>query len=536
MDTEFFLKMKENFEKCREQKQELDGRIIENDLWYRSRHKLHNNEYFDGEMITPSTDYLFSTLANKHADAMDNYPAPNILEREPADREVAEALSKIIPAELEIVEFKKIYSRAWWYKLKNGAAAYGIFYEPTASGGRGDIVISNIDLLNIFWKNGVRNIQDSPYVFITNIESADTLRESYPDKNIEINVSDISSVRSYQGFTPDSDSALVVDCYYKKNGALHLLKYTGDEILYSSEDEGLPTLYDHGKYPIVIDAMYPIENSPVGFGVIDIVKNPQTYIDKLDSIISRNAMIAGRPRWVVKDNGGINENELLDLENDVVHVSGSVNDENIKQLQAKQLGSYILEHRHSKISEMKEIAGNRDFSTGGTGGGVTAYGAIVALQQAGEKMVRDMISESYESYKEIIQIMLELVRQFFDAERTFRITGESGTEYVNFSGQTMGGGFYDDNAPTSFDVSVIPEKNNPFSKITANQTAMSLWNMGVFQKGREDEALAFLEMMSFDGKTSLKNYLLKRKEESTDVNRTGDRQSGSTVPQQLHVQ
>ena len=58
-------------------------------------------------------------------------------------------------------------------------------------------------------------------------------------------------------------------------------------ILEASEDIGEDGIYDHGMYPFVFDVLYPDEDSPVGFGFVDIVKNPQLYIDKLDGLISR---------------------------------------------------------------------------------------------------------------------------------------------------------------------------------------------------------------------------------------------------------
>lgn len=486
--------IKAAFAAYRADKEELSCRIIENDRWYRQKHALHKGES-DGDMITPCTGYLFNVLANKHADAMDNYPEPNITEREPHDRETARLLSAIVPAELSLCRFRRTYSKAWWYKLKNGAAAYGVFYDPAKDG----IVISQIDLLNLYWKNGVTDIQDSPYLFITRLYDRAELAREYPDADVRA-TGPLFGVHTYDGYTPDEDTVLVIDAYYKIGSSVHLCKYAGDTVLYSSEDAGLPTLYDHGMYPVVLDVMYPLPNSPVGFGMIDVVKNPQTYIDRLDYAICRNALIAGRPRWIIRDNGGINENELLDLENDVIHVAGSSGEENIRQLQARQLSGFIMEHRHEKIMEMKEIAGNRDFQAGGTSGNVTAASAILALQNSGEKLGRDMIGESYNAFCDIVYLMISLIRQFYTSERTYRVAGE----YV-----TWPGGFGEGGEP-AFDVSVTAERNSPYARETGNQMALSLWQMGVFEKGREAEALAMIDLMNFDGKERLKAFLERR--------------------------
>ena len=59
----------------------LDKRIIENELWFRMGHwKNYQNKMMEGKP-QPSSGWLFNSIANKHADAMDNYPEPNVLPR-----------------------------------------------------------------------------------------------------------------------------------------------------------------------------------------------------------------------------------------------------------------------------------------------------------------------------------------------------------------------------------------------------------------------------------------------------------------------
>ena len=91
-----------------------------------------------------------------------------------------------------------------------------------------------------------------------------------------------------------------------------------------------------------------------------------------------------------------NEQEFLNFENDLIHVAGSLEETHIRPFQAAALPSYVQYLREHKISELKEICGNRDFQQGATAQGVTAYSAIAALQEAGNKLSRDMIAESYD--------------------------------------------------------------------------------------------------------------------------------------------
>lgn len=505
---EFFAKAQEAFRLYKSHKQPLDQRIIENNNWYKSRY----TQEADAEMPAPATPYLFNVIANKHADAMDNYPEPNILEREEADREIAETFSKILPLQLDLCDFKRTYSRAWWYKLKNGAACYGVFFNPRKNNGAGDIDIKKIDLLNLFWEPGITDLQESSFVFLTALVDNDALKADYPmhadafvgDTSMEtLSYEDGQNTEHADRF---KDKTLVVDCYYKKQRGtaqtVEMLKFTDSVILAASEDTGDSGLYDHGMYPFVLDVLYPDEDSPVGFGLVDIIKNPQLYIDRLDSLISKNALIAGKTRFMVKDSGGLNELELTDLSKDIIHVAGGIGDENVRELQAKPLHPFIVQHRQNKINELKEVSGNRDFQQGDTRGGVTAASAITALQQAGEKLSRDMITESYDAYREIIYLCIELMRQFYDTPHAYRIDAPSGErEYLTFSNQQLRRDGVRRRA--EFDIVVSAEKNNPYSRISQNQTLLELWQAGVFRPETAAAGILLLESMHLDKKEKL---------------------------------
>ena len=83
----------------------LDKRIIENELWFRMGHsKNYQNKMMEGKP-KPSSGWLFNSIANKHADAMDNYPEPNVLPRAADDEATAKVLSKILPTVLEPVSY-----------------------------------------------------------------------------------------------------------------------------------------------------------------------------------------------------------------------------------------------------------------------------------------------------------------------------------------------------------------------------------------------------------------------------------------------
>lgn len=105
----------------------LDKRLVDNELWFRMGHwKNYQNPMMEGKP-QPASGWLFNSIANKHADAMDNYPEPNVLPRAADDEEAARTLSKVIPAVLEQCNYEQVYSDTWWRKLKTGTGVKGIF-------------------------------------------------------------------------------------------------------------------------------------------------------------------------------------------------------------------------------------------------------------------------------------------------------------------------------------------------------------------------------------------------------------------------
>lgn len=498
-------------QKYKSGKAALEARIIDGEQWWKLRRNMKSE--------TPHSAWLFNSIMGKHADFMDNYPAAVCLPREPSDTQDAQTLSEIIPVILERNEYKRIYSDAVWYKLKHGTASYGVFWDSSLENGLGDISVRRIDLLNLFWEPGITDIQDSKNLFIVSLVHRETLRARYPeikDGGSVINVADYI----YDDSVDNSDKAVVIDWYYKTRTeggrtVLHFCKFCGDTVLYASEND--PNMrergfYDHGMYPVVFDVLYPEEGTPYGFGIIDIGRDPQMYIDRLDAAILDMIFDASQVRYFAKRGAGINVDDFLDKTKKVVEVEGDISEERLRRIEPPTLPSGILDIKQMKIDELKETTSNRDVSQGSTAGGVTSGAAIATLQEAGNKTSRDAISSTHRAYEKIIHLVIELVRQFYSEERHFRITGKGGFgyEFVSYSNRNIVDqetGVSEDGTATYrrpiFDIDVKAQKQNPFSTLTQNETAVNLYQLGFFNPQMAGQALIALDMMSFEGKEEI---------------------------------
>ena len=424
----------------------LDQRLVDNELWFRMGHwKNYRNPMMEGKP-QPSSGWLFNSIANKHADAMDNYPAPNVLPRAPDDEQTARVLSSVLPVVLEQADYEQVYSDTWWRKLKQGTGVKGVFWDPEQRGGVGEITVRPMNLLMLYWAPGVDDIQASPNFFSLSLEDTDQLTERWPQ--LEGHSTSALEVPHYlhDGGLDTNGKSVVVDWYYKKRNAegrrvLHYCKFCNGVVLYASENDPEYAgrgFYDHGQYPFVFDPLFVEEDSPAGFGYIDVMKECQTAIDRMNHAMDENVLLSSKQRYVLSDAAGVNEEELADFSRDIVHVVGRLGDDSFRPLQTTGLQGNSLSYRNSRIEELKEISGNRDMTQGGTAGGVTAASAIAALQEAGSKLSRDMLKSAYRAFAKECYLIMDLMRQFYDEERVFRIIGETGrSEFVHFSGAAL---------------------------------------------------------------------------------------------------
>lgn len=504
-------------QKYKQGKANLEQRIIDNEQWYKLRHWECMRD--KKQQVQPTSAWLFNSLANKHADAMDNFPSPNILPREEGDKGEAEMLSSIIPVILEQNDFEETYDNVQDYRLKSGTGVYGIFWDNEKMNGLGDISILKADLINLFWEPGITDIQRSRHLFHVELADNDLLEQEYPQLRGKLSSSSIDlSKYVYDDTVDTSTKSAVVDWYYKKrqNGrnVLHYCKYVNDVVLFATEND--PEMaergwYDHGQYPFVFDPLFSMEGTPCGFGYIDVGKDTQAYIDRANQAIMQNMLANAKPRHFIRSDGSVNEAEYADTTKDFIHVDGSLGQDSILPVQGKPLNNVYIEVLHDKIDELKETTGNRDISTGGTTSGVTAASAIAAMQEAGSKLSRDHNKASYRAFRKVVLMVIELIRQFYDLPRCFRIIGENGTarfvEYSNANLQPQMQGIemgvdMGYRLPL-FDVEITAQKASPYSKMSQNELALQFFGAGFFNPQMSDQALACLEMMDFDRKQGI---------------------------------
>ena len=516
-------------------KAQTESRIVSAENWWKLRNTTEEQKVTkigtDGG-FTASSGWLHNVLVSKHADAMEAYPEPNILPREKMDEDEAKRLSAIVPCVLEQNKFESTYSDCMWQKLKTGTGVYKVVWDQDKLHGLGDISVERVSLLNIFWEPGITDIQASRYVFHVELQDKDILEQLYPQLEGKLKgKSFITTKFRYDDNVDTANKHAVIEVYYHKfvggRRTLQYCKYVGEHVLYASENDtkretdavtgqvkpsiAESGLYDHSMYPYVFDALYPIEGSPCGYGYVDICRNPQTVIDLLNTSFVKNAMVGAVPRYFRRQDGGVNAEQFLDLTQPLVDVNGNLDETALRRIEHDNLDGNYLAVLDRTIQELRETSGNTETSTGNVASGVTAASAIAALQEASGKGSRDSTQNSYRSYTQIVNLVIELIRQFYTLPRQFRIVGEYGKpDFVSYNNagiqpQHQGNDFGEDmgyRLPV-FDIKVSAQKKNVYTKVSQNELALQFFQLGFFNPQMTDQAVMCMKMMDFDGKDGI---------------------------------
>lgn len=465
-----------------------------------------------------------NVVLNKHADEMDNMPEPFLLPRAADDEDAANTLNSVIPCILDRNNFDDIYSKEKTDKIVGGAGVYSVTWDSDRMGGLGDVLIDREDILRLFWAPHIENIQNSPHLFYVEEFEIETAKELFPELvDISADTMGLEDYKTYDSESKNFDKAVVIDWYYKKNGILHLCKFCGEQILFASENEpeNYPNgYYEHGLYPFVVEPCIRLKDTPVGFSYVDICRTPQRQLDGFKVDLLTNVKVNSRPRDFVNRSKLVNPNDLNDLSKEHIEVQGDPQGI-VMPRQVNSIASGSLTLYSELKDEMKETTGCNDASNGHAPG-VTSGSAIAALQEAGGKISRDGCKTSYSAYKQVIEMVLELIRQFYTQPRIFRITGEDNSnEYIAFDNKQITRKniveYDDEGNPLNFtdekgevltrvpvfDIVIKAQKASPFATAANNEMMMTLYKMGAFAAENADAALIMLEGMSFEGKDKI---------------------------------
>ena len=186
-------------QKYKNEKANLDAGVVAAEQWWRVRHwdeiDREHGTAKNKDQLRAKSAWLFNNIRNRHADFMDSMPTFSILPRERGDEGAAKTLTAIMPVILERCNFEGTYHSNTLAKCKQGNAVWGVFWDPDMTN-LGDINITRVDVLNLFWKGGITDIQDSPNLFYVKLRPIRDIEREHPELKDKIKSSDNGIVTS----------------------------------------------------------------------------------------------------------------------------------------------------------------------------------------------------------------------------------------------------------------------------------------------------------------------------------------------------
>ncbi|MDL2225303.1 hypothetical protein LJC20_03725 [Eubacteriales bacterium OttesenSCG-928-M02] len=461
----------------------------ENEEIYRTNHWRNRLEH--PEEPQPVNPVLFSTIESMLADIMDSYPEAVILAEEEGDDGVSATLNEVVKFILKRRHYRSTFRKKVRQALIKGTSVQEVFWDTGLYGGLGDVNIRAWDIKHFLFDPSCEEIQDGRAVFKYGFFTREWVEGQYPFTKGALKED------NYSPYDGNGDEVMVMEYWYKEmtDGVeqVHLAIFCGRMLLYDSKQERPEGMYAHGKYPFIVEALFPLEGAPIGLSIVDILKNLQGYADKLDQIILKNALMSGKMRMLVNRNAEVEEDALADWNKEIVHAN-RIDDSSLRWMQPAPLNPYVVAHYNQKIEAIKEESGQTMFSRGEAGRGVTAATSILALQEAGNKRSRLIIEQLFDGFEGLVKMVIDTIAENYDEARYFRIRGEGRDETVMLSSQMLTRDYGDGMGYIEFDVSLEVQKQSPYRTAYQNELALQLLGAGIVTHAE------CLSMMTFPGK------------------------------------
>lgn len=480
-------------------------RLADNEKMYQGKHwdssdaKINNaNE------PQPVTPIIFSTVENVRSDMMDEMPEAVITPESSRDEIAGKVLTRVVAQNHEAFDYPLEFFKLTKDVLVGGYMIQEVGWDKTMHNGMGGVFIRQVSNRNIMFDPLVSDIQDGRAVFKVERLPTSWFKAHYPEYADSFSGGTDLVPNDHFAFgnveSKEQSYMILLEVWIRtfdpenQRYAVHMLHIAGGQLLENSYIEKPEGYFYHGEYPFIVTPLYPIEGSSLGLGIVDMFKNPQLYADKLNQIILKNALMAGRTRLLVQ-NGSADIDLIKDFSQEILEVN---NLGGISWFQDRPLPGYLMNYMMNMQQSIKEEAGSNDFSRGNTTGGVTAASAITALQEASSKRSRMESQVVYSGFKKAVRMELEVEREFEVQQRVVEITvnGQKQEEVVSesFFKNAMDG--YD-KLPVEFIVSVKPMRESRFTKLSQNELILQI--MAMYQKENIDPAI-LIEAMEFENK------------------------------------
>ncbi|PZD95228.1 hypothetical protein DNH61_11755 [Paenibacillus sambharensis] len=430
-------------------------------------------------LLNPVINYIAYVVDQKTPQITNNRPRGLILPTVQGDEEVAKLFTQVTEVIAERADLDEVIAEVVPTGLLLGIGWFKVYWDNTKSGGqydpmnpmrsnvwKGDVCVESPDPANIYHDPSAHKVEDCRYIIYAVPKTVEFIKEKFgvdvdPENSFE------TEIYSRPGADNAKNRVMLYEYWYKEQGGIHCTYAAGGKIL-----KDIRNVYKHGRYPFVRFVPKKKRKSMLGIGEPQNIMENQKLLNKFMEMLTRNTALTANPILFVDANSGIDPAKFQAKPGIVQPVTNLSQTKPAEWFQPPQISRDVPQTIDKLIEVIERMAGIYDAQTGETPSGVTAAAAIQMLVEQGSIPIKGIAANLNRAIKDVYELMIELVKEFYTEERYIRITDEQGNhEFMPFVGAQY--------AEIDLDVQVSAGASTPTSKAYIAQLGADLFSAGV---------------------------------------------------------
>lgn len=194
--------------------------------------------------------------------------------------------------------------------------------------------------------------------------------------------------------------------------------------------------------PYIMFSAVPVPGRLWPMSVVELLRGPQTELNKVESQIAENRSRVGNPTLLASKQAVRDPQKFVQSANQPggVLFYDDVGSPNAKPdiLPAPPLPDYVIQTITNILGSIEDISGQHEVSSAQVPPGVTAASAINLLQEADDTMLGPDMADFEQQLGYLGSKMLSLVARYYTDARTIRVAGDNGSwQIFDFRGAML---------------------------------------------------------------------------------------------------
>lgn len=381
-----------------------------------------------------NTNIIKPIIDSQIADLVDKPQAVSAKGVELSDELYAIQTQHMLDYVLDHNKFKQKLDLAEHDRLELGTSVYKVYFDEDALGGRGLPTYEVVNPANFFPDpklTSYTQLQDAEFIIHATWKPLSWFRRVFPKrgKYIQRQLHVLYDPKIFVGDNSDesdystSQRALLLEFYTRDDdGELYCLSVAQNILLQDTREEK-GKLQRRDMYPFVVIPCYPQRGVLWGQGDVELLIPTQDIVNELDDQIRINARLMGNPQIAF----GIGAGRGFDPRKwtSAAGLRVPMRDVNaFRVIEGRPVSPDVINRREKAFTEADIISGRPDVTRGQQPSGVTAFRAIAALQQAGQKGTVHKKEMLKEGFRQVLQLLYDEMIENWDEEMWVRIEGQ----------------------------------------------------------------------------------------------------------------